>query len=138
MSKTAHLLSGELSQSGPFTTPHPHPDTGPGWGQPPQPRAGGYGGGDSLSPPPIPPSLCPRSRMLRLRDHLCIPLPGTQTMPGTKKLLNKSVLKKVDDGKLLFSGQPSTVQLELDAPGQDTLRTFIGSVRLSFPTCKMG
>lgn len=76
--------------------------------------------------------------MLRLRDHLCIPLPGTQTMPGTKKLLNKSVLKKVDDGKLLFSGQPSTVQLELDAPGQDTLRTFIGSVRLSFPTCKMG
>lgn len=71
-------------------------------------------------------------------DHLCIPLPGTQTMPDTKKLLNKSVLKKVDNGKLLFSGQHSTVQLELDAPGQATLGTFIGSVRLSFPTCKMG
>lgn len=40
-SKTAHLPSGELSQSGPFTTPHPYPDTGPGWRQPPSQGQGG-------------------------------------------------------------------------------------------------
>lgn len=34
--------------------------------------------------------------------HGCVPLPGTWAMLGTQYVLNKSVLKKVNEGKLLF------------------------------------